>query len=292
MAGNGNGTGNWQANFEKRCLAVGWQVEMSANSHYKVRDAAGKYLFTYSGTPSDPRSMKNTLAEAKRHGLLELETQAKLAAEKERLERIERDRAAADAQIAASNSRAVANVARGTPDLGQVAGVAIVMSGPAMYKSPLMDKAGPIAFGEELLLADDRTVFRCLKPAATNYRPDLEGICHKIYDTVGSLRTHIGYHSRKPAGAEPNGEEGSSVTKLASKPEVVTQRDKPTAKLAERVDELSTAVVDMIENLQDMTLRLSSIQHDIAKLEVADEATIEKARQFDVLQGIFQGKSK
>lgn len=286
----------WQDQFRKRCLAVGWDVEMTTSGHYKVRSADGRFLFTFPSTPGDKRSMLNTLADAKRLGLEDLEARAKLLAERERLERIESDRAAAEKKIDAANGNAAAAAKSKEPsDLGEIDGVAIVMSGPAMFKSPVMAFSAPISGGEELLLADDRTVFRCVRDAATNYRPDAPGLCHKIYTSVNSLKTHIAYHSRKPKVVdEESVAENPSAGKIvpasvqaADAPSRPADTLKPTAKLAGKVAILSDIVDEMIGKLRDVTLDLSSIQHDIARLEVADEATIEKARQFDVLQGIF-----
>src|SRR5690606_30208302 len=53
------------------------------------------------------------------------------------------------------------------------------------------------------LLADGTVVYRCAKPAATVMHPDAKGPCHRTFDTVGSLKAHITFHSRKSMPEAP-----------------------------------------------------------------------------------------
>lgn len=43
-------------------------VEETKSGHFTVRDADGRRVTTFSGTPSDPRSTKNALSPLKRAG--------------------------------------------------------------------------------------------------------------------------------------------------------------------------------------------------------------------------------
>lgn len=291
----------WQANFTKRCESVGWSVERTQSNHYKVRDANGKFLFVFPTTPGDQRSMRNTIAEAKRHGLEDLESRAKLRAERDRLERIEADRAAV-AQV--ENAEADAALARITElipdqletiDYGDVDGVKIVARAPAMHKTPVMSEAKPMNGGEELLLDDHRVVFRCTKPAAMPHRPELEGVCHKIFDTVGGLKIHITYHSRTTVPTPPS-TPSSTPEEIEPKMTTTIQRKSastpaakhPVEQIAARVTALTDEVGNMITTLQNVSLEFSSIIHDLSRLQIADEEIVAKAKRFDAMRAAFK----
>lgn len=302
----------WQANFVKRCEAVGWSVERTNSNHFKVKNAKGKFLFVFPTTPGDVRSMQNTLSDAKRHGLLELEHNAKLLAERDRLERIQRDREASEAveaeaaleriETALSSKRSDSE----TADLGTVDGVAIAAIAPALFKSPVMAAPAPFGGAEELLLVDDRIVFRCVKPARTPYR-DVEGLCHKTYDNMNSLMAHIRYHGRAPwkkevdssapATATATEQETKSVTKTATK--TATKTTNPTvqmqdgrrsdvAALDHAISQAQTSIQKVADGLTALVVEFGTIRDAVRKLPVADEEIMDKARRFDALRGMLK----
>jgi hypothetical protein len=302
--GNING---WQANFTARCEAVGWSVERTNSNHFKIRDRAGKFLFTFPATPGDKRSMENTLADARRAGLLELEKTVKLRAERDRLARIEQDRQANDAALertAAANGTSVTASAPET-NLGSVDGVTIVATAPAMMQSPIMPKPAPLADAEELLLADDRVVFRCLKPAATITDGQLTGVCHRTFESVGSLRAHITFHARKSLPPQlqkghkkPTRESEMPATKtaepIAAAETAVAAIDMTATNVAVTVEGLALRLATAIKmadrvatTAATVKLDLTRIAEDLQKLPQVDPETLAKARQFDTLRGIF-----
>lgn len=52
----------------KSLEAQGWRVERTKKGHYVAYAPDGVGRVTIPGTPSDHRSMKNTLADLRRHG--------------------------------------------------------------------------------------------------------------------------------------------------------------------------------------------------------------------------------
>lgn len=313
---------DWQRNFQQRCEDVGWRVERSGSDHMKVYDGS-KLLFTYSGTPGDKRTMMNVLSQAKRAGLLELESDRKLERERDRLERIEVDRlknghsetaftaalAAAVAKTAVTNAVSVETAAAvaTSEDLGDVDGVAVVAVAPAKIKTPVMSEAAPIAGGQELLLADDRVVYRCVRDAAMPHKPELTGTCNKTFDRIGGLQTHITFHSRTTLPRTPRQREAiEAAVKTAARKAVTAARAAQTEKIEEvavtaattapaasrpeiasRVTELSLTVDKMLTGMQDVARELVEIRDSLQRLPVADEETLRKAAQFDNLRAML-----
>ena len=291
-------TNGWQANFIQRCEAVGWSVERTKSNHFKVRDAKSRFLFTFPTTPGDVRSMQNTLSDAKRHGILDLEKQVKLRDERDRLERIQKDREASEAVEAEATlerieadlkkiDRSVEHHSDPDPDLGNVDGVAIVMSGPAMYKTPVMSEPRPLHDAEELLLADDKTVWRCLKSAATKFRPDAEGVCHKVYLSVESLKSHLAYHSRIPA-ATTDSEREKEEEKVPTPAQTPNGARPEFDALDRSLAQLQAGIKKVADTLPNLIIEVGTLRDAVRKLPVVDQATIDKAAQFDALGAIFK----
>ena len=283
------GNNDWAKNFKARLEDVGWRVELSGTSHYKVFDADNKLLLTFSGTPGGGnRGMMNALGQAKRAGLLTLETNVKLQREKERLQKIESDRAANDEKLAdikaQSDLPADERDVDALPVLGYVNGVAIVAIAPAMTQTPIMKEAKPLADGSEIMLADHTVLYRCEKPAATASKPDLEGICHRTFESASSLRVHIASHkfthttknfTRKQEDDEPMA--------AATSPNGVPV----TTKISTRLNEALESVALLAKGLESVGRELTEIQTDLSKLQVADDDTLKKAAQFDNLKAML-----
>lgn len=297
----------WQANFVKRCEAVGWSVERTNSNHYKVKNDQGKFLFVFPTTPGDVRSMQNTLSDAKRHGILELEKDVKLRNERDRLERIQRDREAAEAVEAEAALERIETALPSkrsdseTADLGTVDGVAIAAIAPALFKSPIMAAPAPFGGAEELLLVDDRIVFRCVKPARTPYR-DVEGLCHKTYDNMNSLMAHIRYHGRAPwkkgtsSSAPATEQETKSVTETATTTKTTTSptvqtrdgRRSDVAALDHAISQAQTSIQKVADGLTALVIEFGTIRDAVRNLPVADEEILDKARRFDALRGMLK----
>lgn len=294
---------SWQAEFIRRCEAVGWKVERTNSNHYKVRDASNKFLFVFPTTPGDNRSMRNTEAEANRHGLKELVQKQALRNERDRLEKIRKDREASEAVEAEAALERIETQIPSKPqpeDLGTVDGVAIVMSGPALFKTPVMAEARPLRDAEELLLADDRTVWRCLKSAATPYRPHAEGLCHKVYLSVDSLQSHLAYHSRTPWKEAKNPDVADATTARKEEDQTVPTTKTPvkTAELNghrpeieafdHALSQLQAGVKRIADASASLIIEIGTLRNAARQLPVVDQVTIDKAAQFDALGAIFK----
>lgn len=276
---------DWQDNFRKRCEAVGWRVERTTSNHFKTYDSEGKLLLTFSGTPGDKRGMMNALSQAKRCGIEMLERNAKLERERDRLQKIEDDRAAADRKIDIINDHADASA---QPNLGNVDGVAIVAIAPAMYKSPVMEQAAPLAAGEELLLASGRVVYRCARSASTVRRPDLEGICHRTYLTVESLKSHISYHTRQWKTREAEVASGAGTTETHEPPSPVAAHSAEFDALDHALAQLQNGIKRIADQLPGLIIEVGTLRDAVRRLPVADAETVNKAQQFDALRGMFK----
>jgi len=304
--GNVNG---WQRNFILRCEAVGWSVERGGSDHYKVKDQNGKFLFSFGSTSSDQHALKKTVADAKRAGIEQLETLAKLRAEHERLTRIETDRQANAVALAKVTENLTSSVT-----LGDVDGVTIIATAPAKIKTPVTPVPKALTDGEELLLADDRVVYRCLKPAATVSHPELTGVCHRIFETASSLSVHISYHSRtslppmtrkghtKPVRElsvqtdvkpDPTADAApvKSTTKSTAKSTAKSATSGPALALAQRIETAIKMIDRVAATAATLKLDLTGIKDDLVMLPVVDPEVTEKARQFDTLRGIFTGQT-
>lgn len=288
---------SWQSNFIQRCEYVGWRVERTKSNHYKVYDGTGKFIFTFPTTPGDKRSMMNSLADAKRCGLEDLENRAKLRDERDRLERLERDRETAENEIAASDARAISEIAAAPadasasvasqPDLGQVNGIAIAAVAPAQFKTSVMAEFRPFPDAEELLLADGSLVYRCVKPAATMHRPDARGLCHKTYETVNSLVAHMRYHSRPKSKLNETGRE-AAVSATPSQIAESNGHRPEIATLDHALAQAQLSVERIADNLKSLVIEFGSIRDAVRKLPVADAEILDKAAQFDALGAIFK----
>lgn len=302
-----NDKNNWQANFKVRCEAVGWTVEKSTSNHYKVKDRHGSILFTFPSTPSDKRALLNVIGDAKRAGLEDLEKKNKLRAERDRLQRIEDDRAANAAALERADQRS-GDGAANAENLGDVDGVAIVSIAPAKFKTPIMPKSEPLADAEELLLADERIVYRCAKPAATPRAPELRGSCLRTFDSVGSLKSHISFHTRTKMSVTPRQraklerEEAervkNSATSAVAEPAGVepivepivepTGNELTVAQLTARLVDAADSVRGLLVSVENLAHDLSLVLNDIPKLHDVDPTIVEKAKRFDALRGMLQ----
>ena len=279
------GNGDWAKNFKNRLEDVGWKVEMSGTSHYKVYDSEGKLLLTFSGTPGGGnRGMLNALGQAKRAGLLQLETQVKLQREKERLQKLEDDRASNDAKLAGIKAQFDAQ-----PDapvdhgLGEINGVFIVSVAPAMIQTPIMKEPRPLADGSEVMLADSTVLYRCDKPAATAMKPDLEGVCHRVFESATSLRVHISSHKYTHTTSNFGRKQEDTDTMTKKSPNGVS----PASQLAARLESALESVSLLAQGLNSVKTELTEIQADLGKIELADPEVLKKAAQFDNLKAML-----
>lgn len=294
----------------KRCEAVGWQVVKTGKNYYKVDTRRG--IFTMPSTPSSAHSVQNTLALAVRHGLDELEEKLKLQREAQRQARINADRRANDAlydRIAngagdVSSTNAADKIVASTPssivlsaNLGAIDdGTAIVAVGPAMFQTPVMSKPAVAKTGEELLLADERVVYRC-----TYVDPETSNVCHLTFNTVGGLNVHNAWHVR-PMETRPKHFRRYAHTRT-NESETVTSTTSPTPtanadtatdrqQVITKLEELAGAIFDAGSKLIDVRNGLIAVADQVKKLPEAtepDPELVAKAAKFDALKGTLGG---
>lgn len=300
----------------ERCVAVGWPVVKSGNSHWKVDTRNG--ILTIPSTPSSDTSVKNTLAQAKRFGLDVLEARMGLKQEKQRIARIAFDRQQNDAKIDAINSTNGNGETRVTSEdsdditrdrgHGHVAGVAIVETAPAMVKTNVMSKPAPLRDAEELLLANDTVVYRCLRtdpygsllaPSNTGGKP-----CHLTFPSSYSVRQHIGTHSRLANRMSKKEEE--DVKAAVSAPVAVrATTETHDGTLEQFKTELLASVQALLCTIEkigassiearNVLLRLADVTQ-LLKTEIVvqepDPDLVAKAEAFDALSATLKGLIK
>lgn len=164
---------------------------------------------------------------------------------------------------------------------------------------------------DQLMLADERTVYQC---ASRNDRN-----CLWTAESGESVRAHLRSHSdRKKArelqtelaraqkvaneaqaelerrtknrseaskrGAETRKQNAQSNGRTDEKVDVKKLSVATVRKLDERVDSISEAIDTLVTVAQNIGLELSSVRHDLAKLKVADQDTIDKAAAYDAIR--------
>lgn len=287
----------------RRCEAVGWQVVKTGKNYYKVDTRRG--TFTVPSTPSSQHSVSNTVALAMKHGLEELEEKVKLQREARRQERINADRRANDAlydriangngDVASTHVASTITAAAAEPVfLGRIAdGTPILAVGPALVQTPVMSKPAPLRFGEELLLADERVVYRC------TYVDDatLEA-CHRTFDSAQGLQIHNAWHVR-PINQRPNHHKRWRHTRTQEgEKEIVTTTATPTPTtpaerelVLTRIEELSGAIFDVGAKLIDVRNNLIGLADAVKKLPdgAPDPELVAKAAKFDALRATLGG---
>lgn len=296
----------WTHELKARCEGVGWTVTLGKGGHYKVRTPDGRG-FSFPSTPGDVRGERNALAVARRHGLDKLEERKKRAAEAERLRRIARDRqsilgeAFADAiekQVTKEEIEEMTNKTNVDTSLGEVDGVKIVEVAQATHITPISNGPRPLADGEELLLEDGRVVYRCAKPAATVMDPTAQGICHRIFDTAGSLKAHISFHSRKTLPGErrkrereahPNRIAAERKSQPVEAPEPASQQVGIIAQASQLADRFS----DFKKELALLEATADELSNELRNLvqrmpeHLADEAVLDAARRYEQLRRLI-----
>lgn len=277
----------------KRCEAVGWQVAYTGAGHYKIDTRKG--TFTIPSTPGDSRSTKNSLADAKRFGLEDLEEKLAGRLERERLAKIATDRAANDAKlvkIQAANGSSATTPA--TPvvlidtavDVGHglINGIAIADVSPATFKPPRGLKRAPLAHAEELLLADDTVIYRC--------KVVIEGqLCHQTFPSGNSMQVHISRHTR----AQRDEEKVKTVI-VENQPKVPTVTTSVTGATDQLKVELTRGLTSLVQSIdkigastieaRNALLALVDVVQDLKPeiiVQDPDPALVAKAKQFDAL---------
>lgn len=301
----------------KRCEAVGWQIRTVGNgaSRFLVTTHDGG-TFTF-GRSGDWRGMRNALKQAERLGLLDLEARLAAKHDRDRVRKIQADRARVlvttssvstmqppSLSLPSSSSKSSTHdeekesdnvketvekkVSASAGDLGHVDGVAIAEIAPAMIETPVSHGPQRLRNGEELLLTDGRVVYRCTLQTAGK-------MCGKTFGSSRSLSSHVAAHSR------PDRKTGSLNTdQPRALPTVRRRRTRPTTgdttggktpsqaadKIVAKLRTIGHNLVVIGTNLdrlgRDIILTSEEINDLVADAHV-DPEIIEKARRFDAL---------
>lgn len=257
------------ADLARRCEDVGWDVKIGGAGHYRVKTHTGQ-TFSFASTPSDQRSWLNDLAKVRRYGLDELEQKLKLEREKERLQRLEEDRA--NGVNWESEEEKIEEVKNDEPVLGYaVGGIAILERVPARAAHPRSPgKVVDIKWGVELGLEDGNVIFECIYPVTLN---NTSRDCGRQFETANSLRTHISWHTRQ---VTKNGavDVGPSVEEIIADREPTIVTTKPVAERIERMEEGESIVVKAEITTQEVhpgiMVRLVELADELD--ELVDEA--------------------
>lgn len=272
---------NWPKELADRCNAVGWEARLVNSGHYRAFLPDGR-SFGWAASPSDTNGYKAAQREAERFGLADLELRARLEREKERLERIRRDRElnGVPAEDFAPESTQPKEDAMPKYGFIEVDGVRIGIAevGPAFY-SPVRG-SGPreIPDARELLLVDETIRYQCLKPTHSDPgRPDK--LCERTFEKAAGLHIHQGRMHQSSASARPAKPAPSLQEELAApEPGLVAQ--------AVRLAEDFAAFNDQLGDLADLGDRLNSDLQSLARqlpAELVSDELRSKAEKFDAM---------
>lgn len=287
---------DWPEELAERCRAVGWTAELTRSGHYKVQVPAREGCegggFSMASTPSTRDGERKALNKANRLGLERLEQRMRLQREKERLERIQRDReqnGVPDEDFAPDNQPE--SETQAMPNLGyiEVAGVklGIADTGPAFYQPNRGGEPRKIEDARELLLVDETVRYQCLKP--TPGRPDK--LCERTFEKAAGLHVHQGRMHQAPAPRPgPTREEILADREPSAGPnstEPAPEQPEPgvmarTVRLAEDF----AAFCDQLGDLADLGSRLNADLQELAQElpnELASDELRDKAARFDAM---------
>lgn len=301
---------NWPKDLADRCNAVGWAAELVSNGHWRAKLPDGRVL-SWAESPSDTNGYKAAFRKADRYGLSELENRLKLQREKERLERIERDRA----QNGVPEEQMLAPEPTKKEDLvtkygyieldGMRIGIADIAK-PVMHQHNRGGEPRRLDHSRELLLVDGTIRYQCLKLTAS----ESQETCARHFATSAGLVVHWARGShldalpQKPeprdlgASVEPNPAEPKPDTLIATKHFVLTevgpQRGEAVRPLPvdnpgvmARMEDLGQQLLDvhfeaqrLANHAQDLHKNLADLAKDVHR-ELASDEVREKAEKFD-----------
>lgn len=293
---------NWPRELADRCNAVGWEARLVNSGHYRAFLPDGR-SFGWAASPSDTNGYKAAQREAERFGLADLELQARLQREKERLERIRRDRELNGVPAEDFAPEPTQPKEDAMPKYGfiEVDGVKLGIAevGPAFYSPVRGGESREIPDARELLLVDETIRYQCLKPTHSDPgRPDK--LCERTFEKAAGLHIHQGRMHRN----QPGQPDLSKLEILAdTKPQAVyTTPAPPRAEpnsltpgvmaRAVRLAEGFAAFNDQLGDLADLGDRLSSDLQELARMlptELVSDELRSKAEKFDAMLRAARG---
>lgn len=270
---------NWPKELADRCNAVGWEARLVNSGHYRAFLPDGR-SFGWAASPSDTNGYKNAQREADRFGLADLELQARLQREKERLERIRRDRELNGVPAEDFAPEPTQPKEDAMPKYGfiEVDGVRIGIAevGPAFYRPVRGGEPRKIPDARELLLVDETIRYQCLKPTHSDSgRPDK--LCERTFEKAAGLHIHQG-RMHQSSAPPPKPAPSSQEELAAPEPGLVAQ--------AVRLAEDFEAFNDQLGDLADLGNRLNSDLQSLARqlpAELVSDELRSKAEKFDAM---------
>lgn len=194
------GRKRWPQELADRCNAVGWPAELVANGHWKARLPDGTVM-GWAESPSDTNAYKNAMRVARAKGLEDLELQLKLQREKERLERIERDRrlngvpesAYGPGPATQPESEPELKTPATSSNLGfvEVEGqrLGIMEQAEAWFQPSRGGERRLVEDARELMLIDHSVHYQCLRGTGT-FQGEDEVFCNRLFDTPSGVFFH------------------------------------------------------------------------------------------------------
>lgn len=293
----------WSIELVQRCEAVGWDVRKPRRGgHWTVRIPGGGQ-FTFSTTTRNGKAIKNALADAKRHGLLDAEERLKQQRNDERQKAIHDDRKKVEVQIQSMtadnedvNSVAKKLVATGKGTLGYVDGVAIVERAPAKYKGNNPNVKGLMTAhnASEVLLDDGRVVYTCNLHSCTYFADKaVSVVTHQARSTFHqrTKKTIAAYEELQNNGvtAKDSNVIAEAFTTFTDTNIAQANHKQPgedeassssvIAVLATEVDEIAGRLGVIAEQIKNLAEKIDETR--------PDEETASKAKKYDQIKGML-----
>lgn len=316
----------WPEELAKRCRAVGWTAYLAKSGHFKVQVPPREDLpngggFSFASTPGSLDSEKKALNSANRYGLERLELQARLLAEKERLERIERDRREngvpeedfvlyqeVEAELAEKiysipdpeSERDVQTESLGRIEVeGQV--LEILEEAEAWFQPNRGGEPRLVEAARELLLSNHAVYFQCLKGTGT-WEGETEVRCDRLFTSPQGVFIHQGRVHKAAENAAQRMQPHPASKAVEATLEVNVEAPEPVAVEAQLVPVGPVAALvlqadrmrKVEEKLEDLACEAGSIAASLEKLaqqlpdQVASEELRAKAAKFDRMMGAIE----
>lgn len=177
----------------------------------------------------------------------------------------------------------------------EIDGVVVVARQKATCNTPVTNGDATLSTVEELLLADERTVFQCAHPDG----PD----CNASFDNATSALAHQSTHSarRKAAKLERelaerkqrriDGSVKGAETKRRNRAQSQTEPESPgddqIAEIKQKLDIVAQSLETLYDGLMTAGAQLGDVISALDKLPALDHDVVGKAARFDQLQSLM-----
>jgi hypothetical protein len=298
---------NWPRELADRCNAVGWNARLVPNGHWKA-DLPDGTTMSWAESPSDTNGYKMAMRKARQKGLDALEQKLKLQREKERLERIQRDRelnGVPESDFAPNrptNEGETQPMDSANSNLGyiEVEGtrLAIAETAPAYMQHWRGGDPRELDDARELLLIDHSVRYQCRKLTLSD--PGLpDKTCDRHFPTPGGVVVHqTRVHQTRPKPKPDPDRDLGGVFPADTTPVQVTSEPDP-AKVEQpgvmaRMEDLGNQVLDVHYEAQRLANHAQDVHAALVKLaqdlpaELASDEMRQKAEILDQMRGLLK----